>query len=236
MDRLCGRFGKDTGCAVEAVSFCSAEAFLNAFDTGSFDLVFMDIYMDGMDGVAAALEMRKSDNACLLVFLTSSSDFMPDAFSCHAFEYVVKPFSEKRIFRVLADALKVLPQKQQYIELAADRKTVRVFLDDIASAVTDAHYLMITLADGKELRCRMTMPEFMEKTGGDARFIPINKGISVNAEHILSFENGCCIMESGARFPVRVRDSASVEQMARDYHFEKIRSRQRRKRCEHGYE
>lgn len=188
--------------------------------------------MEGMDGVAAALEMRKSDSGCLLVFLTSSTDFMPDAFSCHAFEYVTKPFSEKRIFDVLADAVKVLPQEQKYIELAADRKTVRVFLSDIASAATDAHYIMVTLADGRGLRCRMTMPEFMEKTGGDARFIPINKGIAVNAEFILEFKNGCCVMESGARFPVRVRDSARVEQMASDYHFEKIRSRQRHRKGE----
>ena len=70
------------------------------------------------------------------------------------------------------------------------------------------------------------------RPGGDARFIPINKGIAVNAEFILEFKNGCCIMESGARFPVRVRDSARAEQMASDYHFEKIRSRQRHRRGE----
>ena len=40
----------------------------------------------------------------------------------------------------------------------------------------------------------------------------------MNAEFILEFKNGCCVMESGARFPVRVRDSARVEQMASDYH------------------
>lgn len=226
MERLCGRFGEDTGCLLETVSFCSGEAFLEAFETGGFDLVFMDVYMEGIDGVAAALKMRRQDQSCLLVFLTSSAEFMPDAFSCHAFEYVTKPFSQKRIFDVLSDAVKVLPQEQRYMELAVDRKSVRVFLDDIASAVTDAHYLDISLADGKRLRCRMTMSEFMEKTGGDARFLPVNKGIAVNAEHILEFERGCCIMESGARFPVRVRDSAKVEQMARDYHFEKIRERQ----------
>ena len=51
-------------------------------------------------------------------------------------------------------------------------------------------------------------------------------------EFILEFKNGCCVMESGARFPVRVRDSDRVEQMASDYHFEKIRSRQRHRKGE----
>ncbi len=226
IDRLCVSFGEIAGYPVETVCFDSGEAFLAAFDEGAFDLVFMDIYMERMDGIAASFQMRRQDSACLLVFLTSSMEFMPDAFSCHAFEYVTKPFSRERIFAVLADVVKVLPQKQKYIELAVDRKSVRVFLDEIASVITDAHYLDITLAGGERLRCRMTMTEFMEKTGGDTRFIPINKGIAVNAEYIFAFERGCCIMESGARFPVRVRDSVKVEQMARDYHFDKIRRRQ----------
>lgn len=225
IDRLCSSFGEYSGYPVETFSFDSGEAFLEAFDCG-FDLVFMDVYMEGTDGVTAALEMRRQDNTCLLVFLTSSTEFMPDAFSCHAFEYVTKPFSRERIFGVLSDAVKVLPQKQKYIELVSDRKTVRVFLYEIASAITDAHYLDITLTGGEKLRCRMTMPEFMEKTGGDSRFIPVNKGIAVNAEYILAFERGCCVMENGAKFPVRVRDSSRVEQMARDYHFEKIRRHQ----------
>lgn len=224
--RLCGIFGNEAGFPVETFPFCSAETFLKSFKAGGFDLVFMDIYMDGINGIDAALEIRRQDNRCLLVFLTSSLDFMPDAFSCHAFEYITKPFFRERVFAVLSDAVKMLPQEQKYIELVSDRKTVRVFLDEIASAVTDAHYLDITLTDGEMLRCRMTMTEFMKKSDGDARFIPINKGITVNAEHIHAFERHCCILESGAKLPVRVRDSAKIEQMAWDYHFEKIRRRQ----------
>lgn len=224
--QLCSSFEENTGYPVETFLFDSGEGFLAAFQAGCFDLVFMDIYMESMNGVAAALKMRRQDRYCLLVFLTYSMEFMPDAFSCHAFEYVTKPFSKERIFDVLSDAVKILPQEQKYMELTADRKSIRIFFGEIVSAVTDAHYLDITLTDGKKLRCRMTMPEFLEKTNGDSRFIPVNKGIAANAEYILEFEMGCCTMENGAKFPVRVRDSAKVEQMVRDYHFEKIRGRQ----------
>ncbi len=226
IDRLCQSFGESIGCSIETVPFVSGETFLESFASGGFDLVFMDIYMEGIDGISAALQLRRQDNYCLLVFLTSSMDFMPNAFSCHAFEYITKPFSKERIFDVLLDAVHVLPQDSKYIELTIDRKCVRIFFNEIASAVTDAHYLNITLADSEKLRCRMTMPEFMDKIKGDTRFISVNKGITVNAEYILDFEKGCCIMESGARFPLRVRDSAKIEQMTRDYHFENIRKRQ----------
>ena len=213
-------------CQVETVPFLDGETFLEAFGDGGFSAVFLDIYMDGMDGVAAALKMRGIDNKCVLVFLTSSTDFMPDAFSCHAFEYITKPFSRQRIFRILTDILEVIPPLQKYIEVTSSRKTVRIFLYEIASVVANAHYLDITLTDGQMLHCRMTMTEFAALTGGDSRFLPVNKGITVNAEYILEFENNCCVLENGAKFPIRIRDRLQIEQAARDYHFEKIRERQ----------
>lgn len=226
MAELIREFGEQRCCQIETVPFLSGEAFLEAFEDGGFSAVFMDIYMDGIDGITAALKMRGIDNRCILVFLTSSMDFMPDAFSCHAFEYITKPFSQQRIFQVLADILEVIPPKQKYIEVICDRKTVRLFLYEIASVITDAHYLDITLTDGETLHCRMTIPEFVALTGGDSRFLPVNKGIIVNAEYILEFENNCCVMENGTKFPIRVRDRLQIEQTARDYYFEKIRERQ----------
>lgn len=225
-------FGAQRHCHVETVPFLNAEGFFKAFGDsgfsagGCFDAVFMDIYMDGMDGVAAAMKMRGIDSRCVLVFLTSSKDFMPDAFSCHAFEYITKPFSPQRIFQVLTDILKVLPPLQKYIEIVSDRKTVQVFLYQITSVITDAHYLDIALTSGETLHCRMTMPEFVGLIDGDARFLPINKGILVNAEYILEFEDNCCVMENGAKFPIRIRERLKIEQAARDYHFRKIRERQ----------
>ena len=226
MAELIRDFGAQHCCRIETVPFLNGEAFLEAFEDGGFSAVFMDIYMDGMDGVATAQKIRGTDSKCVLVFLTSSMDFMPDAFSCHAFEYITKPFSRQRIFQVLTDMLEVIPPMQKYIEVINDRKTVRLFLYEIASVVTDAHYLDISLTGGETLHCRMTMPEFVNLTGGDSRFLAVNKGIMVNAGCILEFTDNCCVLENGAKLPIRVRDRLKIEQAARDYNFRKIRKRQ----------
>lgn len=226
MADICREFGVQTGQSVQTTCFRSGDAFLDAFARGRFDAIFLDVFMPGLSGVATALKMRETDNRCLIVFVTTSSEFMPDAFSCHAFEYITKPISKERFVRVLSDAVRTLPASQQMVELSAGRKTAHVPLETIASAVTDAHYVELTLADGGVLRCRMTMGECMEKLQHDDRFILINKGIVVNAEYIAGFENGCCILDSGARFPLRVRDRARIQQQAADYNFRQIRRRQ----------
>lgn len=225
--RLCQDFGIHHHCHLETFSFTSGEEFLKVLNDIDFSVVFMDIYMKGIDGISTALKMREHNNRCILVFLTSSTEFMPEAFSCHAFEYITKPFSPQRVFDVLKDALDVLPKSLKYIEVSSDRRTVRIFLDNITSVITDAHYINISLADKTIIRSRMTITEFITLSGNDIRFITVNKGIVVNADYILDFDNNCCILENGTSFPIRVRDRIKIEQKVRDYNFNIIRSHQR---------
>ena len=59
----------------------SQTAFIDVYDSGNhfldsevhYDLVFLDIVMDGLDGIETARRLREWDMGCLIVFLTSSS-------------------------------------------------------------------------------------------------------------------------------------------------------------------
>lgn len=225
MTRICREFASENDIDLDIYAFSGSESFLASLDRAYYNIIFMDIFMEATDGVAAAKKLRERDNSCILIFLTTCTERMPEAFSCHAFEYILKPFDDKRVKDVLADAAKLLPASK-YIDVYSDRKTVRLLLSDIAYAASDAHYLCIGLANGGKLRCRMTASEFTEQTGGDKRFISVNKGIIVNSDQITDFENNCCLLENGARFPIRVRDRLNIERAVRDYNFGKIRSRQ----------
>lgn len=225
MAKLCLKFGAENRLDIELSEYSDGDSFLRSEE--DFSIVFMDIYMNGSDGVLTAQKLRERDSGCILIFLTSSTEHMPQAFSCHAFEYIVKPFSPHRVKEVLNDAVKISPLQTKFAEFYSERRTVRITLGNIVSAMTDAHYLEVVLSDKTSLRCRMTMGQFFEQTNKDERFILINKGIIVNADYIADFENNCCILENGARFPIRVRDRLNIEKAVRDYNFDKIRKRQR---------
>lgn len=226
MEALCRAYGESRDCPMEIFSFSGGKAFLAALAAASFSVVFLDIYMEDMDGIAAAKALRETNPGCILIFLTSSREFMPEAFACHAFDYISKPIERERVERALDDAAKLLPTTHRYMELIQDRKKSQVFLQDIVYAVTDGHYLEIALSDGSSLRSRMTAAEFLQHTEGDSRFILANRGVILNMEHISSFSDGCCIMEDGTRLPLRVRDAKRVEQAVMDHNFEIIRNRQ----------
>ena len=69
---------------VDIFEYENGETFLTAAKECPFTVVFLDIYMNGSNGIDTAKELRRSDTDCLLVFTTTSTDhalegFQPDS-------------------------------------------------------------------------------------------------------------------------------------------------------------
>ena len=82
------------GVEADILGFESGEAFLAAEKERRFSAAFLDIYMEGLSGMDAAKELRKTDTDCLLIFTTTSTDHALEGFQVRALHYLVKPFSE----------------------------------------------------------------------------------------------------------------------------------------------
>lgn len=107
--------------------FHKSSDFLKAFETARYSLVFMDIYMGPPSGIETAMKLREKDSHALLIFLTSSQEHMSDAFRCHAFDYLVKPFDLEQMKKTILDALAFLPEKEQYLNLSVRKQNVPIF-------------------------------------------------------------------------------------------------------------
>lgn len=214
----------------EISCFESGEAFLNAFEDGGFDIIFMDIYMNGISGVDTAREIRRKDRHCLMIFLTSSMEHMSEAFSCHAFEYIQKPVNEERVIKVMNDALDILPAKTQYIEFNSNRRTVRLLYSDFVAVVSADHYLNVTDSDNNIYKIRQTFSEFIGVLENDGRFLQINKGIIVNMDYIVSIEDNTCTLKNGQTLPLKVRDGLKIKEIWHQYGFNQIHANQKRRR------
>ena len=65
------------------------------------DVVFVDVEMPGLSGLLLAEAFADKPEAPLLVFATAHEEFAARAFDLNALDYVLKPFSQKRIGRCL---------------------------------------------------------------------------------------------------------------------------------------
>ena len=75
---------------------------------GNIDLVFLDVVMPEIDGLAV-IEQLGADRPAI-VFVTAHDHYTLRAFDIHAVYYLVKPFSDERFFAALAHAKTLIAQ------------------------------------------------------------------------------------------------------------------------------
>ncbi len=103
---------------VNTMFFGSEEKFSMRAQTQDFDIVFMDITINGQNSFETARNLRKFNINTPLIIIAENSKYMTQAFSLHAFEYIIKPYDEKRIAQVLDDAILLLGNVDKVTELA----------------------------------------------------------------------------------------------------------------------
>ena len=73
--------------------FRSGRELLEASE--SFDMVFLDIIMCELDGMKTAQIFREKAFGGLLVFVSSSREYVFEAYDVEAFQYLLKPVDKK---------------------------------------------------------------------------------------------------------------------------------------------
>lgn len=97
---------------------------LKYIENHKVDVIFLDINMPDLDGMSLGKIIYRLDPSIKLVFITAYKDYAVDAFDINAFDYLLKPYSEDRIIRVLNNLVKdnfnnrsSLPQKESFSNL-----------------------------------------------------------------------------------------------------------------------
>ena len=207
--------------------FHESTAFLKTLDTVRYSLVFMDIYMGPPGGIDTALKLREKDSHAILIFLTSSPEHMPDAFHCHAFDYLIKPFDPRQMQKTIQDAFSFLPEKEQYLNLSVRKQNVPIFYSDIRYVLASSNYCMVYTRD--EYRCRMSFSQLQELLENDSRFLVINRGVLVNLDYVESMDGLVCLMKDKRTFPLNTRKHTQLEQALIEHRFRRRKEKIRRR-------
>lgn len=179
--------------------FDCGEALVRAPGLRSYDIIFLDIEMKELDGVAAAKEIRKQSASPEIIFVTSYPDFVFQGYEVQALNYILKPYRKDKIISVLHTALDRLGMNEEKYYLAEQRgQTIRLPLSRTKYFSSDRRFVTAVTTEetftfyGKLSDVEAELPDC---------FIRIHNRYLVNLKHIQSIQ-GSKVILSGEELPV----------------------------------
>ena len=199
----------------------NGEAFLEASKDQDITVLFLDIYMDGANGIEIAKEFRKSNKDCLLIFTTTSTDHALEGFQVRALHYLVKPYSENDISALADEILSRIPDSGKYIDAKVDGSNIQIPFRKIIYAEHFSHMIYIHTDGERELVTRQSFDSFITSLKMDPRFYQCNRGVVINLEHAVDFDGTGFRLDNGSNVPVSRKLLKNARQTFMEFLFQR---------------
>lgn len=181
-------------------TFESGEALLSAFVPGKYQIIFQDIYMDGMTGMEVAEQIRETDKEVAIILTTTSLEHGIVSYKLNASYYIVKPVEKNSITQGMERCHAQVNQYAKTIEIMENRQSVRLRLRDIFYVESQRRACVFQFAD-EEIKTNSSMDKIAMQLNGFP-FVRCHRSFIVNLLHVADMLNQDFVMESGAKVPI----------------------------------
>lgn len=178
----------------EVLLFSSGDELIKS--DKNFDLIFLDIEMPQLDGMETAQILRKNHKNEYIIFLTSHSELMAEAFKVKAFRFLEKPI-ELNTFReaVTMAEKEILSNEKLTISMKGQLKVI--YLKDIVyiEAFGDGTYIY---TNEEVIESKNTLKYWNEKLGTE-HFFQTHKSYIVALRYVKKIDSVKVKMQSVCR-------------------------------------
>lgn len=174
-------------------TFQTAGAALSAIWETDYrpDIAVLDIRLADADGIALAKQINRSVPACRIIFLSSYTGYLMDAYEAEHVYYVLKPDMAVRLPVALRKALTV----------RRGASVQRIALDRVLCLERFLHRTVVHMTDG-DLETTQDPRELLESGQAENHFIHCHKSFWVNEQMIASMERDNFRLNGGMLIPI----------------------------------
>lgn len=171
-----------------------------------FDLAFLDIQMNGTDGLTLARELQKRNPKLALFFVTNYDDYQDEAMDLRAFRFFKKPFNVQRLYSGLDKAMEYIDGAYVEVFFYTNGQQEKFLVDDIRY-VTRAERKTLLVAKQGSFFIRDTMDQLYEKLP-PLFFYAVHKSFLVNLHYVRTYTHSELTLDDGTRIPIAPKKQA----------------------------
>ncbi len=185
--------------SIQVTSFQSAEQLLFQYEERpDYDILLLDIEMDGISGVELAKRIRKENRTVQIIFVTAYSDYILDGYEVEALHYLMKPVSRQKLFEVLDRAVEKLSRSEQALFLQTTQGLIRVPLHTIRWLEVQQNY--VTIHADAEHQVKRPLMELEQEL--DEQFFRTGRSFIVNMKYITRVTKTDVYLKDGTAIPL----------------------------------
>lgn len=215
LERLIIGYGEEHGVEIETHVYHDGSEVLE--ERLQFDILFMDVEMPVLDGIDTAKQLRKRDAKVKIIYITSYTHYMRNAFAVHAFEYLVKPFNTAKVNMVLTDVLDFIEKenKSHDISLIVGGE-LKVFASNDIYYFERVHRKIKMCTAQGDFEFNGVLSEIMEKVR-DFDFEYCHKSVIVNLFHCKRIAGPDLHLDNGEILPIAQKRAVEFKARLFDY-------------------
>ena len=178
-----------------------------------YDIIFMDFQMNDLNGIETARQIRKTNNDCIIIFVSAFPNAALDTFEVNAFRFLAKPIDREKLFRSLDDYLK--SEKSNFLILNTHNGTIKIRESEIIFCESmQKHTIIHTANEAHEISTNLR--EIENKLSKD-KFFRCHKAYIASIYHIRSHNNTDIIFDNGAKAYISRRYLSDFRSAFQDY-------------------
>ncbi|MGL5260204.1 MAG: LytR/AlgR family response regulator transcription factor [Lachnospiraceae bacterium] len=163
-------------------TFITGEEFLFKMNQ-DFDIICMDIEMEGRDGIEIAKEIRKKDQDVMIIFVTNLAKMAIKGYEVQAFDFILKPINFYSFSMKIQNAMAIINnRKKRNIIINTANGMVKVSTNDIFYIEVEGHYVYYYSKKGT-FKQKASLKE-LEKELEEVSFKRCNNCYLVNLKYV----------------------------------------------------
>lgn len=202
IEKLVEFFFRKKKTDISVAVYSSGEELLKSDER--IDILFLDIGMQGMDGIETARVLRADGYNGFLIFVTVLKEMVFQSFEVQPFDYLVKPVREEcfeqtmeRLFLSMQDRLST--KNINLLVRKGCESNIISFQDIICCEIIDRK-VYLYLISGEIIDYYEKMDDLEKKL--DGRFFRCHRSYLINLNHLQSYRDNTAYMADGKEIPV----------------------------------